>query len=480
MRLLSLALLSLLCSLAVLSQSKPVLQLKGELVFGDDKDRIITHKFLDRENKLLLVGNKTIRVLDIPNAKFSQSRPIDMPESAEDNPRVISPDGRKMLVFGNYGSSQKKDKVKRPASIWDLQTGKQIAVLDKTSRPVRAALWSKNGKTLATASDKYAPLFVDDNSVEISFWDGETFTLKNSLPVKNVNRWYLTNDGDKCFYSVGPGRNFLIEKFISNVGGPISVWDIRSGKIEQTIAASDGNVERKIRALSVSPDEKFLTFVAQPPKSNNAERRLAVWEIDKLDPAYQIKAGYEIKPDPKIYEYGVEFSPDGKYFALDVGKNLQIYETKTGEKRFELTNVDRYPSFWLDDNRVLLFDYGSRMEALETATGKQLYQHDLLNVWSFYTDSNDQPVNDLIDKTTLVIHPNRNLLLTYSNQQVKVFNSLTGELLQTLVSPPMDYTRKKPRVSDKDLVSKAAWSSDGKTLYVISADRKSISLWGLS
>ena len=63
---------------------------------------------------------------------------------------------------------------------------------------------------------------------------------------------------------------------------------------------------------------------------------------------------------------------------------------------------------------------------------------------------------------------------------VKVFDSLTGELLQTLVTPPMDYTKKKPRVSDKDLVSKAAWSSDGKTLYVISADGKSVSLWGLS
>jgi len=63
------------------------------------------------------------------------------------------------------------------------------------------------------------------------------------------------------------------------------------------------------------------------------------------------------------------------------------------------------------------------------------------------------------------------IIFTYSNQYVKVFDSSTGQLLQTLVSPPMDYSKKKPRLSDKSLVSKADWSQDGKTLYVINGSR---------
>jgi WD40 repeat protein len=93
-----------------------------------------------------------------------------------------------------------------------------------------------------------------------------------------------------------------------------------------------------------------------------------------------------------------------------------------------------------------------------------------------YTE-NDTTYTEVTDSTTIVVHPLRDLFLTYSNQYVKVFNSLTGELLQTLVSPPMDYTKKKPRLSDKSLVSKADWSRDGKTLYVFSEDKKSVSIW---
>ncbi len=113
MRLLSLVLASLLCSLAVLSQSKPLLQLRGELVFGDGKDRIFIDKFLDHENQLLLVGNKTIRVLDVSSAKISESRLIDMPDLADKDLvskaawssdgktlYVISADGKSVLLWG--------------------------------------------------------------------------------------------------------------------------------------------------------------------------------------------------------------------------------------------------------------------------------------------------------------------------------------------------------------------------------------------
>jgi hypothetical protein len=407
-----------------------------------------------------------------------------VPEFDENKPRVMSPDGRRMLVFGNYGATNKIDKVARPPSILDLQTGKQIAVLGKTAQPIRSAFWSKNGKTLVTSSDPYAAYGANVKSVEVSFWDGETFAYKSSLPSDKISWSYLTVDGDRCFYSVGAARHIpLVAKYIADTGAPINVWDIDAGKIEQTISAHHGSVERKIRRVDVSPDGKFLALVVQPPKTNSTERRLVVREIDKSNSSrYEISSKYELKPTPKIPESGVSFSPDGRYFSLVADKNLQIYETATGEKRLEVPNSGNYGG-WLN-GETFYNDYNTRMEAFDLTTGRRLYEQKLIydsyeNIHIASDGLNLGSETIVVDKTTIVAHPTGTMFLTYSNQYVKVFDSRTGELLQTLISPPMDYSKKKPKLSDKSLVHQADWSDDGKTLYVINADGTSIELWNL-
>ncbi|HEV2765018.1 MAG TPA: WD40 repeat domain-containing protein [Pyrinomonadaceae bacterium] len=484
MRFLSATLLCLLLSPAALPQTRQVLRHKGELEFGDAQERVLTHKLLPGENRLLLVGRKSVRVMDVAGAKFRESVPVEVPEFKEDAPRLISPDGRRMLVFGNYAS---KDKVKRPPTVWDLRTGKQLAVLDGTAKPIRAASWSKNGKTLATSSNRYAPFASLATSVEVSFWDGETYALKSSLPTDKVGWWHLSDDGDKCVYAAGEVKTMLLTRYL-NPASPVSVWDVSAGRIEQAISAREANVEGRLGNVAVTPDEKFLFLITQPPKSKEAERRVSVWEIDKSNPPrFELRRKYELKPAPQIPERLGSFSPDGKYLTLDAGKTLQVYETRSGEKRFELPDDD-YPAHWLDDNKILLFDYKSRLEAREAATGRQLYRQALV----YYTESStaattsdpDDPGRFLtnttvLDKTEIVPHPGGRMFLTYSKQFVQVYDSRTGELLQTLVSPPVDHTKKKPKYDDKPLVSKANWTDDGRTLYVIGADERTISLWEL-
>jgi len=56
-----------------------------------------------------------------------------------------------------------------------------------------------------------------------------------------------------------------------------------------------------MRSISVSPDERFLTFVTQPPKSKDTERTLVVWTIDKTGPVYKMSCTYEITPTPKKF-----------------------------------------------------------------------------------------------------------------------------------------------------------------------------------
>jgi WD40 repeat protein len=89
------------------------------------------------------------------------------------------------------------------------------------------------------------------------------------------------------------------------------------------------------------------------------------------------------------------------------------------------------------------------------------------------------------DETKIVPHVSGRMFLTYSNQYVKVYDAQTGAVLQTLVEPAIDTSnpvdpQKGPRLSDEPLVSKADWSSDGNTLYIVSADRKSVSFWSMN
>jgi hypothetical protein len=126
-RILKSLVLCLLLSTVALPQGRPLLERQSDLEFGGAGETVVAHKFVEGENKLVLVGRKVVRVLDVASGKFSESRPIDVPEFNEDRPREFSPDGRFMLVFGNYDSKKKEDKVKRPPAVWDRRAGKHVA-----------------------------------------------------------------------------------------------------------------------------------------------------------------------------------------------------------------------------------------------------------------------------------------------------------------------------------------------------------------
>ncbi|HSS22122.1 MAG TPA: hypothetical protein VLL54_18780 [Pyrinomonadaceae bacterium] len=453
------------------AQNKPLQQHEVVVPFSDSGNKILAHQVLEGGN-LLLIGLRSVKILDLNSGRIIESHQLDALGACYLGAPVVSPDRRRIVIPGNEGCGGKENKIKRPATVWDLETEKQVAVLDKTAKPIGKAFWSANGRTLITSSDGSAPSYSTGTSIEVAFWDGETFAFKNSLPEEKINWWYVTKDGAKCLYSLGPVKNFLyLVKYLGPNGGPLKVWDIDSGRIGQTFAAIEAGVPRQMRAIDVSPNEEVLTLVAQPPKSKETARRQVVVEIEKN--TYQLKTRYEIQPTPHIWEWGVDFNPDGKYFALLAKKNLQIYETSTGEKKYEIGGAKELPAFWLNDNKVLLFYFTFSMEAMDLS-GRVLYKQPL--IYESYDESESGNIT-VLDSTVIKPHPRRNLLLTASNQYVKVIDSVTGELLQTLVAPYIDNSKKKPRLTNKRLVSAAEWSTDGATAFVIDYERKNITLW---
>jgi WD40 repeat protein len=479
-------LLWLLCSPVALTaqpQPEPLAQHKGDFGFTDRDERIVWVKYLERDNRLLLIGYHNLQLLDVGQAKVLESYPVTLPTRAVRNGYstddwAISPDGRKMLIVGHPDA---KVGDKQYAWIWDLRTGKRLAVLDKSpAARIRQGLWSKDGRTLVTFDD--GPLFDRALKLVVSFWDGETFEYRHSISVDNPTWTYLSDDGKRFFAASGRKKSVLGVKYVSDSRGVINVWDVGSGQIEKTISVSNDEFNARTSKISVSPDEKFLVFVNKH-KSKATEHRLLAWEIEG-----SIYPKYELKANPKIADSSVRFSPDGKYFAVDAGKTLQIYETRSGEKRFEFP-ADRLPDLWFNHSQTLIYRDNNKMEAFEAANGKKLYEQYL--IFETYPNTNStydmgfmyQP-DYVADRTTIVAHPGGQMFLTYSKQYLNVFDARTGDLLQTLVSPTLaepevGFCKKYPQKCRGSLLWKADWSTDGKTLYVLHANGQTVSLWGM-
>ena len=87
---------------------------------------------------------------------------------------------------------------------------------------------------------------------------------------------------------------------------------------------------------------------------------------------------------------------------------------------------------------------------------------------------------EVTDSTVLRPHPTKKIFLTFSNQFAKIFDSRTGELLQTVVHPLIRVDLKsKQRMTHGKTVESADWTKDGRALYVFSANGMSVSLWEL-
>jgi WD40 repeat protein len=494
MKFLGIFLLCLLGAHAALAQEKPVVEYRGNFGLHVVNDSIQWHKLIENEDKLLLVGFKNLQVIDLPNTKVVETRPIKLPYddrawfSTEDS--ELAPDGRRMLIVGHPDALDGKRKL---AWVWDVREGKRLAVLDKSPSDIRSGVWSKDGRTIVT-SDRHFKYINNDEQNEwnhvFSFWDGETYEYRGAVALENVMWWHLSDDGRRFFAATGRTKRSVVGvKYVSDSAGTIGVWDTRTAQLERTIAVGDENFNPRTREIEVSPDGHFLVFVNKH-KSNPAEHRLLAWELNG-----SVRPIYELKPQPKIDDSRVVFSPDGRYFALDVGKNLQIYETRTGEKKHELTDVE-LPHTWLNNEVILDVhpkhiygrDKSDKMSAVDVATGNVLYQHKLTFREEEHYTGNGDDKESVITYTSVVPHPAGKMFLTFDYEYVRIFDTRTGELLQTVISPPVAHDKDgkvvydkegKPKLKHGAAVEWAGWSRDGRTLYVFSANGQSVSVYGL-
>jgi WD40 repeat protein len=481
MKISTLVLLLLMFSSLAFSQSLPIVEDKGNFGLHIVNDSIIWHKYLAEKNQLLLIGRKNIQLLDLTNFKVIETRPFDLSQvqlRADEYDYTnwpISPDGRRIVLLGQKEARTKsKTENKQAAIVLDLLTGKRVGLLERPDR-IYAASWSKNGKTLMTMDTSYVDIFT--TKLNVNFWDGETLEHRFSVNLENVTWIYLSSDGERFFAASGKRKSFFGIKHVADDDSVVRVWRTRTGELEKTISVGDAEFHPKTREIEMTPDEKFLVMVNKH-KSDSSEHRLLAWEVNG-----GIRPIYEINPQPKIDDSRVVFSRDGRFFALDVGRNLQIYETETGKMKVELPNIELPSGGWIDNETLAGINYKSNsflLNGFDALSGRLLYQQklDYASIYAGYSYASNEGESSLITYTVIRPHPTKKVFLTQGDQFVKIFDSRSGELLQTVVHPLIKTDSKgRSRMTHGKTVDSADWSKDGKALYVFSSNNQSVSLW---
>ncbi|HEV7646092.1 MAG TPA: WD40 repeat domain-containing protein [Pyrinomonadaceae bacterium] len=447
--------------------------LKGSFDFENPAEKVITHRFLDNGTKLWMLGTSTIQLWDVANKKVTSSRRHEIEELEAYSLDELSPDNtklfytrRKRIDFGRFMS----------AYVFDLGSLKQIQVFEPST--LISGGWSKNGKIFYTVSDEPKTDKKDDvKNLLVSFRDGETLAPLRTISIQDLDWWYLSPDGEQFFTTSVPTKKWLglIPNEMANKATTITVWNTKTGQVAKKLSVGDEDFGVLTWKLMPSPSGRYMAMVSKH-KSKEEEHRILFWELNGSDaPKYSIKA------DPRLSDSNIRYSPDERFFAVDSGKNIQVYQSETGQKKGEILNTN-LPDYWLPGDQLLFTTFAKKMRAFSVATGNMIYENPL--IYESYSSSSTDVSEDttstetiVTDQTVVVPHPNGKVYMTYSNQYVKLYKADSGELIETVVQPPLTVVKLKRAIREKQYVSKAGWSEDGKTLWVINADETAMSLW---
>ena len=469
-------------------------QFKGKFDFDNPSEQIIAYDLFDNNEKLRLIGANTVQIWDVKNNKVLESRKHGIENLSAAHFGDISPDKTKLLVLGFEMSGEKKGSPDTivPAKVYDIETGKLLAVLDKAGKFVKSAIWSKDGKTLVTADNSlFMPtIYGHKDETEVSFYDGENLEFRSSVNIKDITWFYLSENGENLYTTSVPEKKGLFWiPFVNGMANVINIWNTNTAKNDKNLSVGDENFHTFTFKMMPSPDGKYFALVSKN-KETDTEHRVLVWKIGGGEmPAYTIKA------NPKISESTIKYSPDGKYFALDSGKNTQIYEVETGKLTNELVGYN-LPSLWLNDNQIVLYYSANLLKGVQVSNGETVFEKRLLFITQttesykgtkdVFGNQETESTSTTLDSTAVKPSPNGKYFFTYSNAALEVFNAGSGQKLQNVIESPPIVQKKtkvlgitiiKSTIYPKRTIESAEWSQDSRMIVVTDVKEGFVSIW---
>ncbi|MFJ2925629.1 trypsin-like peptidase domain-containing protein [Streptomyces massasporeus] len=363
-------------------------------------------------------------------------------QTAGVNSAVFSSDGRTVATASDDDS----------ARLWDATTGRLRHTLRHTA-DVRSVTFSSDGRTVATASD--------DDSARL--WDATTgrlrYTLRHTADVHSVT--FSPNGRIVATTTSRPiptGAGFV-------AGPTVQLWDIATGRLLHTLRHKGG-----VNSVVFSSDGRTVTSAAGDSRARTWNVSTGRLEYDLTDSAYGV-----LSPDGRVLATA-DFDPMGH---LD-HHTTRLRGAATGRTLYTLRGSN--PTFSPDGRTVATSD-ADTVWLWNAATGRRLHTvrgsnatfspdgrtlattaEDATWLWSVTTG---RTLSSLSSSDRVEFSPNSQTLATIdlNDDTARLWDVTTGSLLRT--------------VNHTDRVTSAVFTPDSRTLATASEDGTT-RLWDVS
>ncbi|PYT01584.1 MAG: hypothetical protein DMF63_01690 [Acidobacteria bacterium] len=467
--------LSLLLSSSIVAQtSKDIFELKGQLGLTDKDDTILQTASLEKGNEFLLVGKNQLQVWDVATAKLIRSSPHKITAFWEPNfffrrllpgkvniPLLLNVDQMQLSPDGTIGIT-----VSRPSEkdrlgailVWNLRNGDSLGRLTRPIGPVREAQFSENGSTLMT-------IHGDVKNAELVFWDVESLSQRNSIPVADISFQQLSRDGEHVYIAAGKANKWLDVTVMSyDPSNAIEVWNTRTGKREASF--TDGSAKFR-STVFVSSDNKYVV-------ARSTDEKIDVWETSgDGSPKYRIE-----QPASRL-NYGLlGISKDSKYLLTSTKNEARVYDLATGNlyRTFPMREEALPYSYTLSpDSRLAVISGDAWIANYDLEKEKYVFTY-TIRTESQQLDYDPNSREHEVEKPRM--SPDGKFMMIDGRKDIRVYEMATGELVQSLIDPRRVKYKGNGEVKDSGLNhSVAGWLSSGNSIYAVGADGRSFYLW---